>query len=72
MSMTGPTDGKPHRAGVPIGDIDALMYAVQSIVLALYEHERTGQGEFLDVSMVDCISTWLTVRTGYSWGTNQP
>jgi crotonobetainyl-CoA:carnitine CoA-transferase CaiB-like acyl-CoA transferase len=72
MSMTGPADGKPYRAGVPIGDIAASMYAVQSIILSLYERERTGQGEFLDVSMVDCLSTWLTVRAGYSWGTNQP
>ncbi|MFB6121920.1 MAG: CaiB/BaiF CoA transferase family protein [Haloferacaceae archaeon] len=72
MSMTGPADGKPHRAGVPIGDIAASMYAVQSIVLALYESERTGEGDYLDVSMLDCLVQWLTVRAGYSWGTGEP
>ncbi|MFC6989437.1 CaiB/BaiF CoA transferase family protein [Haloplanus sp. GCM10025708] len=72
MSMTGPADGKPHRAGVPIGDIAASMYAVQSIVLALYESERTGEGDYLDVSMLDCLIQWLTVRAGYSWGTGEP
>lgn len=72
MSMTGPADGDPHRAGVPIGDIAASMYAVQSIVLALYERERTGEGDFLDVSMLDCLATWLTVRAGYAWGADEP
>ena len=72
MSITGPVDGEPQRAGVPIGDIAASMYAVQSIVLALYQRERTGEGDFLDVSMLDCLTTWLTVRAGYSWGKEEP
>jgi len=72
MSITGPADGEPQRAGVPIGDIAASMYAVQSIVLALYQRERTGEGDFLDVSMLDCLTTWLTVRAGYSWGKEEP
>ncbi|MFB6304288.1 MAG: CaiB/BaiF CoA transferase family protein [Haloferacaceae archaeon] len=72
MSMTGPADGKPYRAGVPIGDIAASMYAVQSVVTALYERERTGEGDYLDVSMLDCLTTWLTVRAGWSWGTGEP
>jgi crotonobetainyl-CoA:carnitine CoA-transferase CaiB-like acyl-CoA transferase len=72
MSITGPADGTPHRAGVPIGDIAASMYAVQSIVLALYQRERSGDGEYLDVSMLDCLTTWLTVRAGYSWGEDEP
>lgn len=72
MSITGPADGEPQRAGVPIGDIAASMYAVQSIVLALYQRERTGEGEYLDVSMLDCLTTWLTVRAGYAWGKGEP
>ena len=71
MSMTGPPDGKPHRAGVPIGDIAASMYAVQSIVIGLFEAERTGEGDYIDVSMLDCLVQWLTVRAGYSWGTGE-
>ena len=72
MSMTGPGDGKPYRAGVPIGDIAASMYAVQSIVMALFQAERTGEGDYLDVSMVDCLVQWLTVRAGYTWGAGEP
>jgi formyl-CoA transferase len=72
MSITGQADGEPQRAGVPIGDIAASMYAVQSIVLALYQRERTGEGDYLDVSMLDCLTTWLTVRAGYSWGRDEP
>lgn len=72
MSMTGPSDGKPYRAGVPIGDIAASMYAIQAIILALYERDDTGEGDYLDISMLDSLTTWLTVRAGYSWGTDQP
>jgi len=72
MSMTGPADREPHRAGVPIGDVASSMYAVQSIALALLERDRTGGGEYLDVSMLDCLVQWLTVRAGYSWGTGEP
>ena len=72
MSMTGPADRGPHRAGVPIGDIAASMYAVQSIVLALLERRDGGEGQYLDVSMLDCLVQWLTVRAGYSWGTGEP
>lgn len=72
MSMTGPSDGKPYRAGVPIGDIAASMYAIQGVTLALYERDETGEGDYLDISMLDSLITWLTVRAGYSWGTDQP
>jgi formyl-CoA transferase len=72
MSMTGPADGDPYRSGVPIGDIAASMYAVQSVVLALFRRERTGEGDRIDVSMVDCLASWLTVRAGHSFGTGRP
>ncbi|MFB6156346.1 MAG: CaiB/BaiF CoA transferase family protein [Haloferacaceae archaeon] len=72
MSMTGPPGDEPYRAGVPIGDIAASMYAAQSVVTALYERERTGEGDYLDVSMLDCLTTWLTVRAGCSWGQDRP
>lgn len=72
MSLTGPADGDPYRAGVPIGDIAASMYAVQSVVLALFQRERTGEGERIDVSMLDCLASWLTVRAGHAFGTGRP
>lgn len=70
MSMTGPAEGPPQRAGVPIGDIAASMYAVQSVILSLFERRRTGEGEYLEVALLDCLVQWLTVRAGYAWGTD--
>ncbi len=72
MSITGPSEGDPYRAGVPIGDIAASMYAVQGVLLALLGRERGGGGEYIDVSMLDCLQSWLTVRAGYTFGTGEP
>ncbi len=72
MSITGPSDGQPYRAGIPIGDIAGSMYAVQSILLSLFQRERNGTGEYIDVSMLDSTISWLTVRAGYTFATGEP
>lgn len=72
MSITGPPDGQPYRAGIPIGDIAGSMYAVQSILLSLYEREHSGTGDYIDVSMLDSTISWLTVRAGYTFGAGEP
>ncbi len=71
MSLTGPADGPPFRAGLPIGDLTGASYAVQSILAALYRRESTGEGEYIDVSMTDSLISWLTVRAGYTFATNE-
>lgn len=53
MSLTGEKGGKAVRAGIPIGDICAGMYAATGILAALLRREKTGQGEFVDISMLD-------------------
>jgi crotonobetainyl-CoA:carnitine CoA-transferase CaiB-like acyl-CoA transferase len=57
-SITGSAD-KPAKVGVSIADISAGMYAMSSILLALYERERTGEGRFIDISMLDCLAEWV-------------
>lgn len=71
MSITGPPEGKPYRAGIPIGDIAGSMYAVQSILLSLYNREQTGEGDYIDVSMLDSTISWLTVRAGYTFAAEE-
>ena len=71
MSLTGPRDGPPFRAGLPIGDLSGASYAVQSILAALYRRESAGTGEYIDVSMTDSLISWLTVRAGYSFATGE-
>ncbi|MEM1230325.1 MAG: CoA transferase [Pseudomonadota bacterium] len=53
MSITGPGPGTFVRAGIPIGDLGGGMFAVMGIQSALLARERTGQGQHVDISMLD-------------------
>src|SRR5687767_11316984 len=53
MSITGDADGPPYRLGVAITDIVSGMFAAQGIGMALFARERSGQGQFVDVGMLD-------------------
>ncbi len=54
MSITGTDPENPVRAGIPIGDLGGGAFSVMGILAALYERERSGQGQDVDISMVDC------------------
>jgi formyl-CoA transferase/CoA:oxalate CoA-transferase len=60
MSVTGDPDGPPFRVGVAIADLVAGLLAAQGIVLALYARERTGRGQYVDISMLDGIVSVLS------------
>src|SRR5439155_12688556 len=53
ISVTGEPGGRGVRAGVSIADITAGMYAAFAILTALHARERTGRGQFIDVSMLE-------------------
>ncbi len=53
MSITGEDASHPMRAGIPIGDLGGGMFAVMGIQSALLERERSGEGQHVDISMVD-------------------
>ncbi len=54
MSITGTDADNPVRAGIPIGDLGGGSFSVMGILAALYERERSGIGQDIDISMVDC------------------
>jgi CoA:oxalate CoA-transferase len=54
MSITGETGGKPVRPGLSLGDIAAGLYTAIGILAALQERERSGKGQLVDISMLDC------------------
>ena len=60
LGLIGEKDGKPVIPGVQIADLGggALM-ALSGICMALYHKERTGKGQYIDVSMMDGAVTWL-------------
>jgi CoA:oxalate CoA-transferase len=54
MSITGEPGGGPVRPGASYGDIVAGLYTAIGILAALHERERTGLGQAIDISMLDC------------------
>jgi len=54
MSVTGPEDGEPFRAGIAIADLSSGIYACNAVLAALYSRERTGAGQRIDISLLDC------------------
>lgn len=54
VSITGPEGSSGCRVGASIGDIIAGIYLAQGITLALYHRAMTGEGQKIDVSMLDC------------------
>ena len=66
IATTGYPD-KPARAGIAIADIASGMYAAIGILLALYQREKTGEGQLVDVSMLDSIVSWLGYFPHHYW-----
>ncbi len=54
MSITGEPGGPPVRVGVSIGDITAALFTTIGIVTALCHARTTGEGQLVDVAMLDC------------------
>ena len=72
MSITGPEGGDPFRLGVAIADIVAGMYAAQGILLALIARHRTGEGQLIDISMLDTTASVLTYQASAYFATGTP
>jgi CoA:oxalate CoA-transferase len=53
MSVTGQPGAPPTKAGTSIGDITAGLFLLAGIAAALYQREKTGQGDVVDVAMLD-------------------
>ena len=66
LSVTG-TDDQPSKAGPSIADISAGMYAYSSILAALLQRERTGRGQHLDISMLECLVEWNSYPLYYAY-----
>jgi crotonobetainyl-CoA:carnitine CoA-transferase CaiB-like acyl-CoA transferase len=66
IATTGYPD-KPAKAGVAIADIASGMYAALGITLALFQREKTGRGQEVDISMFDSILSWLGYFPHHYW-----
>ncbi|MEM9249981.1 MAG: CoA transferase [Pseudomonadota bacterium] len=59
MSLTGEPEGAPMKVGVGIADVMCGMYATVGILAALRHRDRTGQGQHIDLALVDAQVAWL-------------
>jgi itaconate CoA-transferase len=66
IATTGYPD-KPAKVGVPITDLASSMYATVGILLALYQRERTGRGQVIDISMFESAVAWLGYFPHHYW-----
>ena len=58
IATTGYPD-RPAKVGIPIADLGSSMYAAIGILLALFQREKTGRGQMIDISMFESILSWL-------------
>jgi crotonobetainyl-CoA:carnitine CoA-transferase CaiB-like acyl-CoA transferase len=66
MAITGEEHGGPLRAGVAMADLSTGMYATVSILMALRHAERTGEGQQIDISLLDTQIAMLA-NQGSNW-----
>lgn len=62
MSYTGELGRKPVKMGAPIADLAGGLFAANGILAALHQRERTGRGQNVDISLLDCQISLLTYR----------
>jgi crotonobetainyl-CoA:carnitine CoA-transferase CaiB-like acyl-CoA transferase len=71
LSVTG-TPEAPCKAGISIADIAAGMYAYSSVLAALLQRQRTGEGSHVDVSMLEALGEWMGFPMYYAYGGAEP
>ena len=72
MSVTGTAETAPIRYPIPLADMTTGLYAALAILAALLARPATGQGQFIDMSLLECQASWLTVMAGDYFANGQP
>ncbi len=71
LSANGLPGGEPIKSGIPIADLGAGMFAAYAILSALYGRVQSGEGEYIDASLLEAatgLSVWETTEL---WGTGK-
>lgn len=71
MGLTGEPDGEPMKLGLSVSDLACGVYAVVAIEAALLMRERTGRGQHVDMSLLDCSVSLLANQAMYYLATNR-
>ncbi len=71
MEVTGAADGPPLKAGERLADVITGINAAFGIMVALFHRQRTGEGQFLDLALVDCLVAAQAPLVSYYFATGQ-
>jgi formyl-CoA transferase/CoA:oxalate CoA-transferase len=71
MGITGELGRPPVRIGVALSDIGGAMYAAIAILAAIAARNRTGKGQFIDISLLDGTISWLTYMAANYFATGR-
>ena len=75
MSVTGAPGGPPVKCGIPVTDLGAGLFLLAGIMVALYDRVRTGQGQYIDTSLLEAglaLSVWETTQYFSGGGVPEP
>lgn len=71
MSVTGEPEGTPVKMGISISDLSTGVYAANGIQAALLQRVRTGKGQQVDMSLLDCSVALLANQNSYYFTTGE-
>ena len=71
MSITGTPDGEPTKVGVPICDLVCALYVALAVTAALRERDRTGVGQYVDVSLLEAGVSFAVWEAGRYFATGE-
>ena len=63
MSLTGPADGEPYRAGISVFDVMAGLHATIGLLAALHRREETGRGQHVEVNLLSSALSGMVNHT---------
>ena len=72
MSITGEPDGEPQKVGIAVSDIGAGMWAAFAVMTALHHRSNSGDGQHIDISMLDAQVAWMTYQAAYFFANEEP
>ena len=72
MSVTGEAERSPVKVGLPQTDLITAMWAAFGIMGALYRRERTNEGEYIELGMLDATLPWITKQAGKVFADEPP
>ncbi|MGF7233873.1 MAG: CaiB/BaiF CoA transferase family protein [Frankia sp.] len=61
--------GRPAKAGIPLADLGSGMYALSSVLAALYARQSTGRGSAISLGLFDVVTEWMGYPLNFTMGT---